>query len=64
MTEMTELLGKIMAQVLIILALSTVTMKEGQKSGSTDLIYSSFADFGEETILKKLMGRTDIQDAL
>ena len=63
-TEMTELLGKIMAQVLIILALSTVTMKEGRKSGPIDLIYSSFADFGEETILKKLMGRTDIQDAL
>ena len=38
-TTMTELLGKIMAQVLSILALSTKTMKERRISGSVHLIF-------------------------
>lgn len=38
---MTELLGKIMAQVLSILALSTKAMKERRISESTYLIYLS-----------------------
>jgi hypothetical protein len=38
-TTMTELLGKIMAQVLSILALSTKTMKERRISGSVYLIF-------------------------
>jgi len=63
-TAMTELLGKIMAHVITILALSTRAMKERRKRGSTDLIYCLFAHYGKDTILKRLVGRTDIEDAL
>ncbi len=40
--EMTELLGKIMAQILSILALSTKTMKEGRISEFTSFTFSYF----------------------
>src|SRR6266851_4047220 len=63
-TAMTELLGKIMVHVITVLALSTRAMKERRKRGSTDLIYYLFADYGKDTILKRLVGRTDIEDAL
>jgi hypothetical protein len=63
-TSMTELLGKIMAQVLSILALSTKTMKERQISESIHSVYLFFIDYGIETLLKKLVGRTDIEDAV
>ncbi|KAI0274206.1 hypothetical protein BGY98DRAFT_1099124 [Russula aff. rugulosa BPL654] len=45
--EMTELLAKIMAQILSILALSTKTMKESRI----------------KTLMKRLMGKTDMEDA-
>jgi len=63
-TSMTELLGKIMAQVLSILALSTKTMKERQISESIHSVYPFFVDYGIETLLKKLVGRADIEDAV
>src|SRR6266851_324135 len=63
-TAMTELLGKIMVHVITVLALSTRAMKERRKRGSTGLIYYLFADYGNDTILKRLVGRTDIEDAL
>jgi len=40
--DMTELLAKIMAQILSILALSTKTMKEGRISQSIGFIHSFF----------------------
>ncbi|KAH9969910.1 hypothetical protein BC827DRAFT_1372614 [Russula dissimulans] len=46
--EMTELLGKIMAQVLSILAFSTKALKERRI----------------KTVLKRLVGKTDVKDAL
>ena len=62
--ESRELLGKIMAQLLLILALSTKAMTERRIS---ELIRSRclfLADYGLEKILKKLVGRTDVEDAL
>jgi hypothetical protein len=63
-TAMTELLGKIMAQVLSILALSTKTMKERRISESIHLIYLLLVEYEAETFLKRLGGRTDLEDAL
>jgi hypothetical protein len=60
---MTALLGKIMAQVLFILALSTKTMKERRISEWSywrillSLIYST------EAFLRRLMGRMHIEDS-
>ena len=62
--ESRELLGKIMAQLLLILALSTKAMTDRRIS---ELIRSRclfLADCGSENILKKLVGRTDVEDAL
>jgi hypothetical protein len=59
-----ELLGKIMAQILSILALSTKVMTERRIS---KLIYtqcSFFADHVSEQFLKRLIGKTDVEDAL
>ena len=53
-----------MAQLLLILALSTKAMTERRIS---ELIQSRclfLADYGLEKILKKLVGRTDVEDAL
>ncbi len=63
-TGMVELLGKIMAQVIKVLALSTKAMKERRISESTNLIYCSFTDYGKEQLLKKLAGRRDVENAL
>jgi hypothetical protein len=62
--ELTELLGKIMGQLLCILALSTKTMRERRMS---ELVYSLFPfliDYGEERFLKRLVGKTEVEDAL
>ena len=61
---MTELLGKILAQVLFILAHSTKAMRERPISESINSVHPFFADYGTETYLKRLMGRRDIEDAL
>ena len=63
-TEMTVLLGKIMAQILSVLALSTKTMKERRISESINFMYCLFADWGTEKFVKRLAGRTDVEDAL
>jgi methyl-accepting chemotaxis protein len=63
-TEMTELLGKIMAQVLSVLALSTKTMKERWISELPNVICTLFAEHGTEKLFKRLTRRTDIEDAL
>jgi hypothetical protein len=59
-----DLLGKIMAQVLSILALSTKFMSERRISGLMAFLCLFLTDYGTERFLKKLVGRTDIEDAL
>ena len=63
--DMTELLGKIMSQVLSILALSTKTMTDRRISElDYSLLRSSMANYDTEKVLKKLAGRTDVEDAV
>jgi methyl-accepting chemotaxis protein len=62
--ELMELLGKITTQLLCILALSTKAMTEGRMSEFIDSLFLFSADHGKEKILKKLAGRTDVEDAL
>ena len=59
----TELLGKIMAQLLYILALSTKVMTKSRTSKPLN-ICTFLAESGSEKFLKKLLGRTDVDDAL
>ena len=61
--EMTELLAKILAQVLSVLALSTKEMKEKRISV---LIFGNFfsADHDTEKFLKRLIGKTEVEDGL
>ena len=63
-TAMTELLGKIMAQVLSILALATKEMNERRISEPIHRIYIFLADDEVEKFFKRIIGRTDIEDAL
>jgi len=62
--EMMELLAKIMAQVLSALALSTKVMKQKRISVSILFIHPLLADYDTEQIMKRLAGRTDVEDAL
>src|SRR6266850_3699464 len=62
--DFTELLGKIMAQILSILALSTKTMTERRTSESVHGLWSLLADCESEKFLKKLMGTSDVEDAV
>ena len=62
--EMTLLLGKILAQVLCILALSTKEMKERRFSGSIRSTLSFKADYEIEKFMKRIAGRTDVEDAV
>ena len=62
--EMMELLAKIMAQVLSVLALSTKVMKQKRISVSLLSIHPFLADYDTEQIMKRLVGRRDVEDAL
>ena len=62
--EMILLLGKIMAQVLSVLALSTKQMKERRISGSIRPIFCFIADYETEKFMKRIAGRTDVEDAV
>jgi len=62
--DLTELLGKIMAQILHILALSTKAMTESRTSKLSLNLCTSLAEYGSEKFSKKLLGRTDVDDAL
>jgi len=62
--EMTLLLGKIMAQVLSVLALSTKEMKERGISGFIRSIFSFITDYDTEKFMKRIAGRTDVEDAV
>ena len=55
--EMTELLAKIMAQTLSILALSTKTMKEGRISRSIQSIYSLVTNYKARKIYEEANGK-------
>ena len=62
--EMSLLLGKIMAQILIVLAFSTKEMKERRISMSFRLLFSLVVDYWTEKILKRIVGKTDVEDAI
>ena len=62
--EMTLLLGKIMAQVLSVLAVSTKEMKEKRISGSIPSTFCFVTDYDTEKFMKRIAGRTDVDDAL
>ena len=62
--DITLLLGKIMAQVLSVLALSTKQMKQTSISGSIHSVISFMADYETEKLMKRIAGRTDVEDAL
>ena len=62
--EMIELLAKIMAQVLSVLALSTKVMKQKRISVSILSIHIFLADYNTEQIMKRLVGRKEVEDAL
>ncbi len=62
---MTMMIGKIMGEVLSILALSTKEMQERRISEVyfTEVL-DIFSDFETEKFVKRLGGRTDVEDAL
>ncbi len=62
--EMTELLAKILAQVLSVLAFSTKAMKETRTSVFIRSKYSFLVDHGTEMFMKRLVGKTDVENAL
>jgi hypothetical protein len=63
-TTMTTLLGKIMAQVLLVLALATKAMKQRRISEPDHRIYMFFPHGELETFLRRLVGQTNVDDAL
>ena len=62
--EIIMLLGKIMAQILVVLAFSTKEIKERRISMSSRLMFSFVVDCWIEKILKRIAGKTDVEDAL
>ena len=62
--EMTELLAKILAQVLSILAVSTKDMKDRRISVLVYFKTFSFADHKTEKFMKRLIGKTEVEDGL
>ena len=62
--DATELLAKIMAQILSILALSTKAVKENRISWVFIRSEILVADYGIEKLMKKVVGKTEVEDAL
>ena len=62
--DMTLLLGRIMAQILIVLAYSTKEMKERRISMSFRLVFLFVVDYLTEKILERIVGKTDVEDSL
>jgi methyl-accepting chemotaxis protein len=62
--EMILLLGKIMAQVLSVLGLSTKAMKERRISECSRSMTPFMAHSGTETFMKRLVGKKDLEDGL
>jgi hypothetical protein len=64
-TAMTDIIVKIMVEVLNIFAISTKEIKQGRTSTSAPAgDYWLFVHVFSENFLKKLAGRTDLEDAL
>ena len=61
---MTDISVKIMVEVLNIFAISTKEIKQGRTSTCDSLGYLVISHFFSEKYLKKLAGRTDLEDAL
>ena len=53
-----------MAQILSVLALSTKAMTERRISELIELLCPFLADYDQETFLKTLVGRKEVEDAL
>jgi len=62
--DVTELLGKIMAQILSILSISTKVMAGSRISESIPFPSFRLADYPSEKFLKRLGGRKEVEDAL
>jgi peptidyl-tRNA hydrolase len=62
--DITLILGKIMAQILIVLAFSMKEIKERRLGMSFCLMFSFVVDSWTEKILKRIVGKTDVEDAL
>ena len=62
--ESTELLGQIMAQLLRILALSTKAMTDKKISELIRSLCFSMANCGPEQIMRNLMGRKEVEEAV
>lgn len=62
--ELTVSLARLMAEVLSILAFSTKVMKEGRTSGFISLMHTALAEHDTEKFMKRVIGRTDVEDAL
>ena len=60
--DLTELLGKIMAELLSILAISTKEMSDRKMSKLIHSLSSFLADYGLERFLKRLVGKTNVED--
>jgi hypothetical protein len=61
---MTNVMGKIMAEVLRMLAIATNEMKQKRSSGFITGTELPLTYLRTETFFKKLIGRNDIEDAL
>jgi hypothetical protein len=61
---MTNVMGKIMAEVLCMLAVATKAMKQRRTSESISGAELPLAYIRTETFFKKLIGRNEIEDAL
>jgi hypothetical protein len=61
---MTDVIVKILIEVLSILAITTKAIKQGRSSESNDIHKLFFAYLFLEKLVKKLLGKNDIEDAL
>ena len=61
---MTDVIVKIMIEVLSILAIATKEIKQGRSSEPIDVNKLLFAHLSSEKFLKKLLGKNNIEDAL
>jgi hypothetical protein len=62
--DFTELLGKIMAELVSILAISTKEMTDRKMSELIRSLFPFLADYGLEKFLKRLMGGSVVEDGL
>ncbi|KAI9432639.1 hypothetical protein BJY52DRAFT_1231784 [Lactarius psammicola] len=62
--EMTDVIVKIMVEVLLILGIATKEVEQGQTSMPFPVNISPNIDFYAEKYFKKLVGRNDVEDAL